>query len=259
MEQHAVLGRRLLRCCGAREGHDWNGPRASWDDEQVGGACNTIDRKTSCTHLSLHARYQLASHHVISIRTGRLLSDLNCRYESLGDSDKRRLEHDEDRLLFVMLHNTIAIMVLMGVKVTDIKRRVRRLLGKCHIGLAWSHEVNALFDQIQILVRVCVNCVAYWHVLTRPISFFYILCFISTGWLTLLLLSDWLMRVGVCRKAMTLTYCRPTAEWCRNIHLRSTGDQPTLATCSLWRYYLAIGWLNKHGLTNTFLWWGVTW
>ena len=43
-------------------------------------------------------------------------------------------------------------MVMVDVDKTELKRKVRRLLGKSHIGLAYSHEVHQLLDQIEHLV-----------------------------------------------------------------------------------------------------------
>ncbi|PSN33006.1 MAP kinase-activating death domain protein, partial [Blattella germanica] len=49
--------------------------------------------------------------------------------------ERKRLEHDEDRLLSTMLYNLVAIMVMLNVNKMELKRKVRRLLGKSHIGL----------------------------------------------------------------------------------------------------------------------------
>jgi hypothetical protein len=70
------------------------------------------------------------------------------RYKSLNESEKKRLEMDEDRLLGVMLYNHIAFMVMMRVNKNEVRRKARRLLGKCHIGLACSQDINQLLDQI---------------------------------------------------------------------------------------------------------------
>ena len=35
----------------------------------------------------------------------------------------------------------------------EVKRKVRRLLGKCHIGLIYCQEIHNLLDQINTLVR----------------------------------------------------------------------------------------------------------
>ncbi|XP_076310591.1 rab3 GDP-GTP exchange factor isoform X2 [Tachypleus tridentatus] len=73
------------------------------------------------------------------------------RYNSLSEMDKKRLEHDEDRLLSSMLYNMVAFMIMTSVNKTDIKRKVRRLLGKCHVSLVYSAEINQLLDQIENL------------------------------------------------------------------------------------------------------------
>lgn len=77
---------------------------------------------------------------------------LICRYQSLATMDKKRLEHDEDRLLSTMLYNTVAFMVMMKVNKTEIRRKICRFVGKCHISLVYSAEVNELLDQIVNLV-----------------------------------------------------------------------------------------------------------
>lgn len=74
------------------------------------------------------------------------------RYKSLSDSERKRLEHDEDRLLSTMLFNLSAELVMLQVPKVEIKRKVRRLLGKSHIGLVYSQEVHNLLDQIDNLV-----------------------------------------------------------------------------------------------------------
>ena len=74
------------------------------------------------------------------------------RYTSLGEADRKRLEHDEDRLLSILLYNMIAFMVMIRVSRNEIRRKVRRMLGKCHIGLAYSAEINNLLDNINNLV-----------------------------------------------------------------------------------------------------------
>ncbi|XP_066959646.1 MAP kinase-activating death domain protein isoform X23 [Macrobrachium rosenbergii] len=78
-------------------------------------------------------------------------SEMMERYNSLSESERKRLEHEEDRLLSTMLYNLVAFMVMVNVRKEDIKRKVRRLLGKSHIGLVYSQEVNELLDQINNL------------------------------------------------------------------------------------------------------------
>lgn len=74
------------------------------------------------------------------------------RYKGLSESERRRLEHDEDRLLSTLLHNLTAILVMLNVEKRELTQKMRRLLGKSHIGLIYSHELNQLFDQIANLV-----------------------------------------------------------------------------------------------------------
>lgn len=78
------------------------------------------------------------------------------RYKTLSDSEKKRLEFDEDRLLSTMLYNLIAELVMLNVKKEEIRRKCRRLLGKSHIGLVYAQEVNQLLDQINNLVSLCL-------------------------------------------------------------------------------------------------------
>uniref|UniRef100_A0A8C2WGR0 MAP kinase-activating death domain protein n=1 Tax=Cyclopterus lumpus TaxID=8103 RepID=A0A8C2WGR0_CYCLU len=70
------------------------------------------------------------------------------RYLSLGDHDRKRLEDDEDRLLATLLHNMIAFMLMLKLNKNDIKKKVRRLMGKSHIGLSYSQEINELLDKL---------------------------------------------------------------------------------------------------------------
>ena len=79
-------------------------------------------------------------------------------YYSLSGTDRKRLELDEDRLLAVMLYNLIAFMTMMRVSKEEIRRKVRRMLGRCHIGLSMSQQVNELIDNITDLVNeYCKN------------------------------------------------------------------------------------------------------
>ncbi|XP_061466952.1 MAP kinase-activating death domain protein isoform X10 [Rhineura floridana] len=70
------------------------------------------------------------------------------RYFSLGEHDRKRLEDDEDRLLATLLHNMIAFMLMLKVNKNDIRKKVRRLMGKSHIGLVHSQEINEILDKI---------------------------------------------------------------------------------------------------------------
>ncbi|XP_071074138.1 MAP kinase-activating death domain protein isoform X13 [Dasypus novemcinctus] len=70
------------------------------------------------------------------------------RYLSLGEHDRKRLEDDEDRLLATLLHNLISYMLLMKVNKNDIRKKVRRLMGKSHIGLVYSQQINEVLDHL---------------------------------------------------------------------------------------------------------------
>ena len=61
---------------------------------------------------------------------------------------------DEDRLLSTMLYNLTAFMVMMQVEKAEVRRKVRRLVGKCHIGLDASEQINRLLEHVNQLVSV---------------------------------------------------------------------------------------------------------
>ncbi len=73
------------------------------------------------------------------------------RYNQLGNAERKRLELDEDHLLAVMLFNLVAFMIMMRVGKEEIKRKIRRMLGKSHIGLSMSQQVNELLDNVSQL------------------------------------------------------------------------------------------------------------
>ena len=91
------------------------------------------------------------------------------RYQALAENEKRVLENDEDRLLSVILYNLAAFMLLMQVKNSDnvysstllvfffkvkkssIRQKIQRLMGKCHLGLVHSVEINHLLDHLEYL------------------------------------------------------------------------------------------------------------
>ncbi|KAH9522625.1 hypothetical protein DERF_006191 [Dermatophagoides farinae] len=77
--------------------------------------------------------------------------EMMSRYHTLSEIDKKRLEHEEDRLLATFLYNMTAFMIMVNIDRTEIKRKCRRLLGKCHIGLVYSAEINEVLDQIDYL------------------------------------------------------------------------------------------------------------
>jgi len=53
-----------------------------------------------------------------------------------------------------MLYNLIAFMIMMRVSKEEIRRKIRRILGRCHIGLTMSQQVNELIDNISNLVNI---------------------------------------------------------------------------------------------------------
>ncbi|XP_053599948.1 MAP kinase-activating death domain protein isoform X4 [Plodia interpunctella] len=73
------------------------------------------------------------------------------RYKCLSETERKRLEHEEDRLLSTALYNLTAAMVLFGVEADITRNKVRRLLAKSHIGLVYSQEVNHLLDVVHTL------------------------------------------------------------------------------------------------------------
>ena len=71
------------------------------------------------------------------------------RYKKLSDKDKRRLENDEDKLLVTVLYNMSAFMIMMDVNPQIMRRKVRRMLGKSHIGLQQDKEIQKLLGSVQ--------------------------------------------------------------------------------------------------------------
>ena len=71
-------------------------------------------------------------------------TDMIVRYKNLATSEKRRLEQDEDKLLVTVLYNMSAFMIMMDVQPNIIRRKVRRMLGKSHIGLQQDKEIQKL-------------------------------------------------------------------------------------------------------------------
>ncbi|KAL3983054.1 DENN (AEX-3) domain family protein [Acanthocheilonema viteae] len=70
------------------------------------------------------------------------------RYCSLSESEKRRLELDEDHLLSTLLHNLTSYMIMCGGGQRTVQQKIRRLLGKAHIGLVYSKTINQLLDDL---------------------------------------------------------------------------------------------------------------
>uniref|UniRef100_A0A7E4W4U7 MAP kinase-activating death domain protein n=1 Tax=Panagrellus redivivus TaxID=6233 RepID=A0A7E4W4U7_PANRE len=75
-------------------------------------------------------------------------SEMIDRYSGLSESEKKRLELEEDRILATLLHNMTAYMIMCGAPTKIIQQKVRRLLGKAHIGLVYSKKINLLLDEL---------------------------------------------------------------------------------------------------------------
>ena len=76
-------------------------------------------------------------------------SEMLDRYASLSEGERKRLEMEEDRILATLLHNMTVYMVACCTPVKTIQQKARRLLGKAHIGLIYSKQINQLLDDLQ--------------------------------------------------------------------------------------------------------------
>lgn len=99
------------------------------------------------------------------------VNNLLDRYIQLNIIEKKRLELDEDKLLSIMLFNLIAFMIMMKVSKDEIKRKIRRLLAKSHIGLQMSQQVNELLEYIHILHANDVDLKPYGNRLLQNQTF----------------------------------------------------------------------------------------
>ena len=75
-----------------------------------------------------------------------------CRYRSLGRLEQKRLEEDEDKVLGTTLFNITAFMILLNVEGTDIKKKIRRMIGKAHIGMSQSQRIGQLLAKLDYVV-----------------------------------------------------------------------------------------------------------
>ena len=68
---------------------------------------------------------------------------------------------DEDRLLATLMHNMTAFMVMTGAPVKAIQQKIRRLLGKSHVGLVHSQHINVMLDtlneQVYAILYTCYS------------------------------------------------------------------------------------------------------
>ncbi|OON17495.1 hypothetical protein X801_06666 [Opisthorchis viverrini] len=79
-------------------------------------------------------------------------TELLTRYNLANPLKKKHLELAEDRLLAGLMHNLISFMVMLEVSLPDIRKKVRRLLAKSHMGLHYSQEISHLLDVLEYLV-----------------------------------------------------------------------------------------------------------
>lgn len=82
------------------------------------------------------------------------------RYAGLSEVDRKRLEMDEDRLLATLLHNLTSFMLMTGLPKEKIQQKVRRLLGKSHVGLLYSQGINKLLDSLPKSVSLRKFCLS---------------------------------------------------------------------------------------------------
>ena len=117
------------------------------------------------------------------------IREMQERYAALDPSDKKIVEEEEDKLLSTLIYNFTAYMVMMEVIIVcnrgfistgfntckccysltftmhflfkhfkvpknEITRKVRRLMGKCHVTILYCEEINALLDELDLLVCI---------------------------------------------------------------------------------------------------------
>jgi glutamate formiminotransferase len=76
------------------------------------------------------------------------------RYRSLGHLEQKRLEEDEDKVLGATLFNITAFMIHLKVEKMEIKKKVRRIIGKAHIGMSQSQFVGQLLAKLDYVVSL---------------------------------------------------------------------------------------------------------
>jgi hypothetical protein len=79
---------------------------------------------------------------------------LSClyRYRSLGRLEQKRIEEDEDKVLGTTLFNITAFMILLNVQESELKKKVRRMIGKAHIGMNQSQRIGQLLQKLDYVV-----------------------------------------------------------------------------------------------------------
>ena len=79
---------------------------------------------------------------------------LRYRYRSLGHLEQKRLEEDEDKVLGTTLFNIAAFMIHLNVDKNEMKKKIRRIIGKAHIGMSQSHIVTQLLAKLDYVVGI---------------------------------------------------------------------------------------------------------
>ncbi|XP_050064071.1 MAP kinase-activating death domain protein isoform X5 [Aphis gossypii] len=73
------------------------------------------------------------------------------RYKNLNQSERKRLEYDEDKLLSIMIYNLIAFMIMVNVPKESIMKIVRTLVGKSRVTNCYATEITSLMTQLSNL------------------------------------------------------------------------------------------------------------
>ncbi|XP_025417158.1 MAP kinase-activating death domain protein isoform X2 [Sipha flava] len=73
------------------------------------------------------------------------------RYKNLNQSERKRLEYDEDKLLSIMIYNLIAFMVMVNVPKESVMKIVRTLVGKSRVTNCYATEITSLMAQLSNL------------------------------------------------------------------------------------------------------------
>ena len=83
------------------------------------------------------------------------------RYRGLSETEKKRLEHDEDRLLSTMLFNLVAFMVMMQMPKQEIKKKVSNAMileidtfDICDICCGIEYEICDIFVAFIMLIQM---------------------------------------------------------------------------------------------------------
>ncbi|VVC41070.1 Hypothetical protein CINCED_3A012715 [Cinara cedri] len=70
------------------------------------------------------------------------------RYKNLNQSERKRLEYDEDKLLSIMIYNLIAFMIMVNVPKESVMKIVRTMVGKSRVTNCYANEITSLMTQL---------------------------------------------------------------------------------------------------------------